>query len=59
MISSIKAYMNNKNIDGSIEQVKENIANTQKKNIYLNSFYKPYPATDNAYSFHRHKNVHL
>lgn len=56
MISSIKAYMNNKNIDGSIEQVKENIATTQKKNIYLNSFYKPYLVSEYANYFYGHEN---
>lgn len=56
MISSIKAYMNNKNIDNSITQVKENIANIQEKNTYLDNFYKPYLASPYAGYFYGHEN---
>lgn len=56
MISSIKAYMNNTNIETSIIQVKENIVAAQQKNLYLERFYKPYLTSSYSSYFYGHEN---
>lgn len=55
-IIGIQAYMNNKNLQASIEQVRDNIVSMQHNNAYHQVFYLRYLNSEYAPYFYGHEN---
>lgn len=53
---SIQAYVNNKSIDVSIQNVQQDIVEIQEEIAYMNNFYKNYLETEYASYFLWHEN---